>query len=47
MSARMPSRSDRFERLFRGVLGLALLAGVAWALMHGGSGGPDLAGSLH
>lgn len=37
MSARMPSQSDRFERVFRGVLGLALIVGVAWALVHGGS----------
>jgi phosphate/sulfate permease len=43
----MPSRSDRIERLFRGVLGLALLAGVAWALAHGASDGSHLVGSLH
>ncbi len=47
MSAKMPSRSDRFERLFRGLLGLALLAGVVWALTHGGPGGSHLVGSLH
>lgn len=35
MSARLPSRADRFERVFRGLLGLALVAGVAWALAHG------------
>lgn len=40
MSANMHGRGDRFERIMRGLLGLALLAGVAWALTHGGTG-PD------
>jgi hypothetical protein len=43
----MPGRPDRVEQLFRGVLALALLAGVVWALAHGASGGSQLAGSLH
>lgn len=34
----------RFERLFRGVLGLALIAGVVWALAHGGSAPDGLGG---
>lgn len=29
-------RCDRLELASRGMLGLALLAGVAWALMDGG-----------
>ena len=37
MSANMHGRGDRFERIMRGLLGLALLAGVAWALTHGGT----------
>jgi hypothetical protein len=36
MSTNMQGRGDRFERIVRGLLGLALLAGVAWALTHGG-----------
>jgi len=39
MSARLPNRNDRFERVFRGLLGLALVAGVAWALTHGNTPG--------
>ena len=39
MSANMQGRPDRFERLSRGVLGLALVAGVIWALT-GGTGLP-------
>ena len=39
MSARLPNWSDRFERVFRGLLGLALVAGVAWALAHGSTPG--------
>jgi hypothetical protein len=42
MSARLPSRADRFERVFRGLLGLALVAGVAWALTHGGTTGAGI-----
>ena len=37
MSANMQGRGDRFERFMRGLLGLALVAGVAWALAHGGA----------
>ena len=40
MSANMQGRGDRFERIMRGVLGLALVAAVAWALTHGGTA-PD------
>jgi hypothetical protein len=46
MSARLPNRSDRFERVFRGLLGLALVAGVAWALTHGSGPGVGI-GPLH
>ena len=46
MSARLPSRADRFERIFRGLLGLALVAGVLWALTHGATPGVGLGGPL-
>jgi hypothetical protein len=46
MSARLPSRSDRFEQIFRGLLGLALVAGVAWALTHGATSGGGMIGPL-
>ena len=36
MNAGKPVRFDRLERLVRGVLALALLAGVLWALTEGG-----------
>ena len=36
MSARLPGRPDRFELISRALLGLALVAGVVWALGHGG-----------
>lgn len=39
MSARMPGRSERWELLLRGVLGLVLVAGVLWALTDGGTSG--------
>jgi hypothetical protein len=42
MSARLPNRSDRFERVFRGLLALALVAGVAWALTHGTTPGAGI-----
>jgi hypothetical protein len=47
MNAGMPNRPDRIEQVFRGVLALALLAGVVWALAHGASGGSQLASALH
>lgn len=43
MSARLTSRTDRFERVFRGLLGLALAAGVVWALTHGSTPGMGIA----
>lgn len=42
MSARLPSRLDRIETLFRGLLGLALVLGVLWALTHGTTPGAGL-----
>jgi len=33
----MPRRLDRFERVVRSLLGLALIAAVVWALAHGGT----------
>jgi len=42
MSARLPNRADRFERVFRGLLGLALVAGVAWALTHAATPGTGI-----
>jgi hypothetical protein len=47
MNAGMPGRADRIEQVFRGVLALALLAGVVWALAHGAPGGSPLAGAPH
>jgi hypothetical protein len=47
MNAGMPTRPDRIEQVFRGVLALALLAGVIWALAQGVSGGSQLVGALH
>lgn len=38
MNAKMQGRGDRFERITRGLLGLVLMAAVAWALTHGGAG---------
>lgn len=32
-----PNRGARLERLLRGMLGLALLAAAAWALLNGGA----------
>jgi hypothetical protein len=47
MNARIPSRSDLFERVIRSMLGLALIAGVVWALTQGGSTpGVDIGGLL-
>jgi hypothetical protein len=38
----MPARPDRAERIVRGMLQIALLAGVVWAWMgHGASQGID------
>ncbi len=46
MNARTQSRSDLFERVARSLLGLALIAGVFWALTQGGgTSGVDI-GSL-
>lgn len=39
MNAGMPTRPDRVERAMVGVLMLALVAGVVWALVRG-SGAP-------
>ncbi|WP_159016319.1 hypothetical protein [Cognatiluteimonas profundi] len=48
MSTKIPGRGDRFEALMRGVLALALIAGVAWAMTHGGPNpGPGLSIPLH
>ena len=47
MNAGMPTRPDRAERIVRGMLAVALLAGVVWALSgHGGTPGIDLHGLL-
>lgn len=40
MSAVKSNRMDRVESLLRGMLALALLAGVAWALTDGGASAP-------
>jgi hypothetical protein len=47
MSAQKPIQPDRFERVARALLALALLAGVIWAWTDGGTMPPDFAfGSL-
>lgn len=40
MSPVKTNRKDRVESLLRGMLALALLAGVAWALTDGGASAP-------
>lgn len=40
MSSVKTIRKDRVESLLRGMLALALLAGVAWALTDGGASAP-------
>lgn len=40
MNSVKTSRKDRFESLLRGMLALALLAGVAWTLTDGGANPP-------
>mgnify|MGYP003296050119 CR=1 FL=1 len=48
MNTNLRGRSDRFESIARGMLALALIAGVAWALAHGGPmPGPSLGLSVH
>ena len=37
MNTRIQNQSDRFERLLRSLLGLALVGGVVWALSQGGT----------
>ena len=47
MNAGMPTRPDRAERIVGGMLAVALLAGVVWALVgHGSTPGIDLRGLL-
>ncbi|TWI11549.1 hypothetical protein [Aerolutibacter ruishenii] len=47
MSTPKGRRSDRVERVLRGLLGLALMAAVAWAWMNGGPAHPSgAAGAL-
>lgn len=47
MNAGMPTRPDLAERIVRGMLAIALLAGVIWALSgQGGTPGIDLHGLL-
>ena len=40
MSAVKTNRKDRVESLLRGMLAMALLAGVIWALTDGGASPP-------
>jgi hypothetical protein len=47
MSARLPGRPDRIERISRGLLALALVAGVIWALGQGASSGSGLFPGFH
>lgn len=37
MNAQKPSRSDRIDSFVRGLIAVALLAAVVWALVQGGS----------
>jgi hypothetical protein len=47
MNARIPSQRDLLERVIRSMLGVALIAGVVWALTQGGSTqGVDIGGLL-
>lgn len=47
MDTRKGRGGDRVERVLRSLLGLALMAAVAWAWMNGGPANPmGLAGSL-
>ncbi|MEO6137936.1 MAG: hypothetical protein ABIP11_04610 [Luteimonas sp.] len=46
MSAKMQSRGEVLERVLRSMLGMALIAGVAWALAHGTTPGADIGGML-
>ena len=46
MSARMPSGVDLLERVLRGMLSVALIAGVAWAVTHGATPGAEIGGLL-
>lgn len=47
MSTPKGRRSDRVERVLRSLLGLALMAAVAWAWMNGGPADPSgVAGTL-
>lgn len=41
MSTQKDPRSDRMERVLRSLLGLALMAAVAWAWMNGGPANPS------
>ncbi len=42
MNARMPNRGEVLERVLRSMLGVALIAGVAWALAHGAPTGAQI-----
>ena len=46
MSARKTSRGEVLERVLRSMLGVALIAGVAWALAHGATSGSDVGSML-
>ncbi len=46
MSTRMPNSVDLLERVLRGMLGVALIVGVAWAVTHGATPSADLGGLL-
>jgi hypothetical protein len=46
MSARMRNGVDLLERVLRGMLGVALIAGVAWAVIHGATPSADIGGLL-
>ncbi len=47
MIAGMRNRVDVLERVLRSMLGVALIAGVDWAVTHGATPGPDIGGLLH
>lgn len=46
MSAGMRNRVDVLERVIRSMLGVALIAGVAWAVTRGSTPGADIGGLL-
>ena len=47
MNTRVQHQADRFERLLRSLLGLALVGAVVWALTQGGTTAFGIGNLLH